>query len=149
MTGRDRNDCVLIVEDNPGDARLVQEAFNEVETAWTIEHVDDGGKAIDRIRRRGAHFEAPVPRLVLLDLDIPTLHGLEVLEHVKSDRALRTIPVIVFTSSDSPADVREAYELGANAYIVKPASLEEYVETVEAIDRFWRMSTLSPLEKTQ
>lgn len=124
---------VVMVEDNPGDARLAREAFDAVNSRVRLTVVPDGSAALERLRDSGDC----VPSLVLLDLDLPGMDGLAVLRELKSDPALRQTPVVVFTTSGDPADVRELYRHHANAYMRKPSDADGYFETIERLDRFW------------
>lgn len=128
---------ILLVEDSPADVRLTQEAF--AETAHPVElHVAcDGVEALDFLRRRGAHANAPRPDLILLDLNMPRMDGREVLAEIKRDPELRRTPVVVLTTSEDEEDVLQAYQLNANCFITKPVDLDRFFEVVRAIDLFW------------
>jgi two-component system, chemotaxis family, response regulator Rcp1 len=128
---------ILLVEDNAGDARLAQEALKENKVHNNIYHVKDGVEAMTFLRREGPYADAPVPDLVLLDLNMPRKDGREVLAEVKDDPALRLIPIVVLTTSAAERDLIESYGLHANAYVVKPLDLERFVEVVQAIENFW------------
>lgn len=128
---------VLLVEDNAAEVALMQEAFAELPVRHELRVVRDGEAALSYLRRRGEFAEAPVPDLVLLDLNLPRLGGLEVLEQVKTDDALRFVPVVVLSTSDHARDVRAALARQANAYLTKPMELAEFFGTVSAIDEFW------------
>lgn len=125
---------ILLVEDNPGDVRLTQEAFKELEYRRLVV-ARDGLEAIGTLRK--ALAEDDLPDLVLLDLNLPGKHGHEVLAEIKDDAQLRTIPVVIVTSSADSGDVRRSYELRANCYITKPSDLERFFEVIKGIDRFW------------
>ena len=128
---------VLLVEDDPGDVVHIQEAFeyNKVHNALHI--VSDGVEALEFLYRRGRYEGAPRPDLVLLDLNLPRKDGREVLEEVKADRDLRTIPIVVLTTSEAEQDILRSYELHANCYISKPVDLEKFISIVRAIEDFW------------
>lgn len=128
---------ILLVEDNLGDARLVREALIEVGTDAALQHVPDGVEALSFLRREGAHLAAPRPDLILLDLNLPRLSGREVLAQIKSDAALRRIPVVVLTSSQSDDDILSVYELSANCYVPKPADLDHFLAVIRTIEHFW------------
>jgi CheY-like chemotaxis protein len=127
---------ILLVEDNPADARLTRELLREASVANTVTVVGDGEQAMALLR--GSTGGAPFrPDLILLDLNLPRKSGQEVLEDVKGDAALREIPVVVLTTSDAERDVARSYGLHANSYIVKPVDLGRFVETVDALATFW------------
>lgn len=128
---------VLLVEDNPGDARLTQEAFREGNVQVTLHVVTDGIEALDFLHRRRAHEDAPRPDIVLLDINLPRLNGDEVLEEMRSDPDLDSVPVVVLTSSSAEEDVERLYDRHANAYLTKPIDPDEFIETVRALEEFW------------
>ncbi len=128
---------ILLVEDNPADANLVRRKMSGANTPNSVHVVHTGVDALAFVGKEGEFQEAPRPDMVLLDLNIPGLDGREVLEHMKSEPSLRTIPVVVLTSSEAPDDIAHAYELGANAYVRKPIDLDGYRQLVAAIDAFW------------
>jgi CheY-like chemotaxis protein len=128
---------VLLVEDNPGDVRLTHEALKEGRTPTRLNVVGDGEAALDFLRRRGRYTQAPRPALILLDLNLPRRSGREVLAEIKADEQLRSIPVVVLTSSQAEQDVRAAYHLNANCYVTKPADLEEFLRVMRALEEFW------------
>lgn len=128
---------ILLVEDNPGDARLAAEAFKEGRVPTRLHVVQDGIEAIAFLRREGPFESAPRPDLVLLDLNLPRKDGREVLAEIKEDPLLRRIPVIVLTTSQAETDVNRAYELHANCYIVKPVDFDRFIDVVKGIEDFW------------
>ncbi|ELY73089.1 response regulator [Natrinema pallidum] len=128
---------ILLVEDNPGDVRLTKEAFKQGRIENDLHVVSDGTEALDFLGRQGPYTDVPHPDLVLLDLNLPGKDGEEVLEELKADPALRSIPVIVLTSSRAEEDVVKSYELHANAYLTKPVDPDEFIETVRAFEKFW------------
>ena len=128
---------VLLVEDNPGDVRLTEEAFAEGELDTEIHVVTDGIEALDFLYRRGDYEDAPRPQIVLLDLNLPRKNGDEVLAELKDDPDLSHIPVIVLTSSEAETDVVRSYELNANAYLTKPVDPETFIEEIRTLERFW------------
>jgi len=132
---------ILLVEDNPGDVRLTELALEEVGISHDLQVVEDGKAAVDHLQGSQADRE---PDLVLLDLDLPRLHGTEVLEELKSDPELRRLPVIVLTSSTADADVRASYDRHANAYVEKPADVDDFVEVARQIQRFWLSTVKLP-----
>jgi CheY-like chemotaxis protein len=128
---------VLLVEDNPGDARLTIEAFKDAKVHLQLHVVTDGVQAIEFLQRRGEYAGCPRPDLVLLDLNLPRKDGREVLAEVKSDAALKTIPVVILTTSASEADIQRTYLLHANCFISKPVDMDGFLSVVRSIDDFW------------
>lgn len=128
---------ILLVEDNPGDARLTREALSHSATPSTLYDVRDGEQALAFLRREGRFASAPTPRLVLLDLNLPRRDGREVLEDMKKDPALQHIPVVVLTSSEAEEDIMRSYRLHANCFITKPVDLEQLTKVVQGIEQFW------------
>ena len=128
---------VLLVEDNPGDIGLVREAFKYVKTPMKLHVAVDGEKAMEFLQRVGSSKNAPVPDLVLLDLKLPKKNGQEVLKDMKSDISLKSIPVLIMSSSHSKDDIRRAYNNQANAYVTKPDDLDDFMRVAQAIDLFW------------
>jgi chemotaxis family two-component system response regulator Rcp1 len=128
---------ILLIEDNPGDARLAAEALKENKVRNNLYRVEDGVEAMDFLHRRREHTGVPMPDLILLDLNLPRKDGREVLGEIKDDPALRHIPVVVLTTSAAERDLIKSYGLHANAYIVKPIDLNRFIEVVEAIENFW------------
>ncbi|MDH5759658.1 MAG: response regulator [Gemmatimonadota bacterium] len=128
---------VLLVEDNPGDARLAREALKDAKVKNRIFHVEDGEKAMAFLRRTGEYAEAPRPDLIILDLNLPLKDGREVLAEIKEDPSLKTIPVVILTVSDAEEDILRTYELHANCYITKPIDLSQFIKVVNSIDDFW------------
>jgi CheY-like chemotaxis protein len=128
---------ILLVEDNPGDARLAVEALKESKLHNALHHVKDGVEAMDFLYRRGEHADAPPPDLILLDLNLPRKDGREVLEEVKSDPDLRKVPVVILSTSQAERDMLRSYDLHANAYVVKPLDLDQFIDVVKAIEDFW------------
>jgi chemotaxis family two-component system response regulator Rcp1 len=128
---------ILLVEDNPGDVRLTREALKEGKIKNNLHVVEDGAAALDFLERRGSHAGAPVPDLVLLDLNLPKVNGGEVLAEIKRSQRLRRIPVVVLTTSEAEEDILRSYELHANCYVTKPVGLEQFLRVVKQIDSFW------------
>ena len=128
---------ILLVEDNPGDVRLTQEAVREAKIRNTLNVVNDGEQAIAYVRRQGEYAERPRPDLILLDLNLPRKDGREVLQDLKSDPDLHRIPVVVLTSSEAEQDILSTYDLYANAYVTKPVDLEQFMRVVSSIQDFW------------
>jgi CheY-like chemotaxis protein len=128
---------VLLVEDDPGDVLMTREAFEDNKVANRLQVVSDGVSALAFLRKEGEHADAPTPDLVLLDLNLPRMDGREVLEAMKNDAALRSIPVVVLTTSEAEEDVVRSYSLHANAYVTKPVDFDRFIEVVRQIDEFF------------
>jgi CheY-like chemotaxis protein len=128
---------VLLVEDDPGDVLMTKEAFEDYKLQNTLYVVNDGAEAMDFLRRQGEHADAPRPDLVLLDLNLPRMDGREVLQAIKSDPALASIPVVILTTSEAEEDVLRSYSLHANAYVTKPVDFERFIQVVRQIDDFF------------
>jgi two-component system, chemotaxis family, response regulator Rcp1 len=128
---------ILLVEDNPGDARLTLEAFKEAKVINHLSVVSDGVEALAYLRRQDRYASAATPDLILLDLNLPRMDGREVLAAIKEDAALRTIPVVVLTTSSSQDDVARAYGHHANCYITKPVDLDQFLKVIQSIESFW------------
>jgi CheY-like chemotaxis protein len=128
---------LLLVEDNPADVGLVEEAFKEGKLLLSLHVAADGAMALQFLRKEGAFTEAPRPDLILLDLNLPKKDGNEVLHEIKNDPKLRQIPVIVLTTSDDEADVHRAYGLHANCYLTKPVDIDSFLHTIRSIENFW------------
>lgn len=137
IPGRSRTAHILLVEDNPGDVRLMREALALSSTDGKLMVVEDGDEAIRFLRRTAPYSEAVRPDLIFLDLNLPKRDGRQVLAEVKADVELRRIPIIVLTTSEAERDVQKAYELHANCYIRKPADLDEYLNVIQACENFW------------
>ena len=128
---------ILIVEDNPADARLVREVMRDSKVLNEIHWVPDGVEALDFLYRRGKHAGAPRPNLIFLDLNMPRKDGRAVLAEVKADEVLRRIPVVVMTSSQAEEDVARAYDAHANCYIRKPIDFQQFHQVVKTLENFW------------
>lgn len=128
---------VLLVEDDPGDALMTQEAFEHHKIRNTLHVVKDGVEALEFLRREGQYEDAPRPGLILLDLNLPRKDGREVLSEVKNDPAFRSIPVVVLTTSEADEDILRSYSLHANAYVTKPVDFDRFIEVVRQIDDFF------------
>ncbi len=128
---------ILLVEDNPGDARLTREAFNEGRLLNNLSVVTDGVEALAYLRQEGKYANSIRPDLVLLDLNLPKKDGREVLAEIKEDESLKMIPVVVLTTSASQEDVRRAYGSHANCYITKPVDLDQFLRVAQSIESFW------------
>ncbi|HEY4580977.1 MAG TPA: response regulator [Candidatus Acidoferrales bacterium] len=128
---------ILMVEDNPGDVRLMQEAFREAKVRNNIHIAADGVEALAFLRRQGRYADVPRPDVILLDLNLPKKDGREVLVEIKTDPGLGRIPVVILTSSEAEEDILKAYNLHANAYVAKPVDLEKFIAVVKSIEDFW------------
>lgn len=138
---------ILLVEDNPDDVLFMHRASKRVEISRPIHVAPDGQAAIDYLSNSGEYSDKakyPTPCLVLLDLKLPYKNGLEVLKWIRSRPDLKTLPVLMFTTSGESADVEEAYHLGANGYLVKPANMNELVNLVQSVKTFWLQHNLLP-----
>jgi CheY-like chemotaxis protein len=128
---------ILLVEDNPGDVRLTREALRDGKVRNNLSVVDDGVKALSFLRREGEYATAPRPDLILLDLNLPRKSGREVLTEIKGDPELKSIPVVILTTSGAEQDIVRAYELNANCYVTKPVDLDQFITVVKSIEDFW------------
>ncbi|MEV4509674.1 response regulator [Dactylosporangium sp. NPDC049525] len=128
---------VLLVEDDPGDVLMTQEAFEEHKVRNKLNVVSDGEEALSYLRREGPHADAPRPDLILLDLNLPRVDGRQVLQAIKEDPDLRRIPVVVLTTSGADEDILRSYSLHANAYVTKPVDFDSFIAVVRQIDEFF------------
>ncbi|GIF46748.1 response regulator receiver domain-containing protein [Asanoa ferruginea] len=128
---------VLLVEDDPGDVLMTQEAFEEHKLRNRLTVVSDGAEALAYLRREGRYADAVAPDLILLDLNLPRRDGREVLEEIKKDQELCQIPVVVLTTSAADEDILRSYQLHANAYVTKPVDFEQFISVVRQIDEFF------------
>jgi len=128
---------ILLVEDNPGDVLLTKHAFEKSSIENNISVAEDGEQALDYLHKRNGFEKVITPDLVLLDLNMPKKDGRDVLSDAKQDENLRRIPIIMLTSSKAEQDIRDAYDLYANGYILKPTDLSKFSEIVSAIEAFW------------
>jgi len=137
----ERGECqavdVLLVEDDPGDILMTREAFEQYKIRNVLHVVTDGEQALQYLRRTGDYAGAPRPGLILLDLNLPRLDGLEVLAELKADPVLKVIPVVILTTSQAQQDVLRSYALHANAYVSKPVDFETFMEAIRQIDSFF------------
>ena len=137
----DHGECqsvhVLLVEDDPGDVLMTKEAFEHYKLKNVLHVVTDGEQALQFLRRTGGYADAPRPGLILLDLNLPRLDGLEVLAELKADPVLKVIPVVILTTSQAQQDVLRSYALHANAYVSKPVDFETFMEVIRQIDNFF------------
>jgi len=128
---------ILMVDDNPADIDLTSEVLAQSEEHFHVNAVNDGAEAISFLRRQGKYAKAPVPDLVVLDLNLPHKNGCEVLSSIKADPALAKIPVVIFTTSQADSDITRSYKLGANCYLKKPGNLPEFIAVVQSMAKFW------------
>ena len=128
---------ILLVEDSPGDIRLTQEALADAKIHNRMSVVNDGIQALEFLRNEGDNPDAPRPDLILMDLNMPRMDGRECLEQIKADEKLKSIPVVILTTSEAERDIAQSYQLQANCYISKPVDLDQFIEVVAAIEQFW------------
>ena len=138
---------ILLVEDSPGDVRLVQEAFRNANVSVHLHVASDGVEAMAFLRHEGTHVHAPRPALILLDLNLPKMDGREVLAHIKKDASLKTIPTVILTTSEAEADIVKSYQLQANCYLCKPAQLDAFESLVKSINDFWLTKVKLPQQR--
>lgn len=135
---------ILLIEDNAGDIFLTTEILNEGRIAKSISIVKDGIEALDFLYKKGKYSTVLTPDLVLLDINLPKLNGLEVLEKIKTDRCLQEVPVIILSTSSSKEDITHSYKLFANGFITKPTSYEENYKFINYIKNFWQSEIVTP-----
>lgn len=135
---------ILLVEDNPGDVRLTQEAFKEGNLPVNLSVVMDGVEAIRFLKKMGEYADRPTPDLVLLDLNLPKRDGREVLEEIKMDPSLRRMPVVILTTSNAEQDIQKSYNLYVNCYINKPVDFDKFFDIIQKIEEFWLKTAILP-----
>jgi two-component system, chemotaxis family, response regulator Rcp1 len=128
---------ILIVEDNKGDARLIEEVFNQNKVFNSLNFVNDGVEAMDFLYARGKYKKMPKPDLIILDLNLPRKDGREVLAEIKADDNLKSIPVVIMTISQAEEDILRSYNLHANCYVTKPLDLKQFIKVVKSIENYW------------
>ena len=138
---------VLLVEDNPGDVRLTQEAFRDADISIRVSVASDGVEAMAFLKDQGEHALALRPDLILLDLNLPRMNGREVLASIKEDALLKTIPTVILTTSKAEADILNSYELRANSYLSKPVLLEDFYILIESVNDFWLTKAQLPQQR--
>ena len=139
---------ILLVEDSPSDSELTLEALKDFKVRNHVSVVEDGVLAMQFLRREGPYATAPRPDLIMLDLNLPRKDGREVLAEIKADENLKTIPIVVLTTSRAEPDILRAYQLSANCYIQKPVDFNQFLEVVRSIESFWLyVVTLPPAPK--
>ena len=140
---------ILLVEDNPEEAELAIRSLKKNNIANRLVHIDDGAEALDYIFSRGKYSERPPhsnPRLILLDLNLPKVGGLDILKQVKSDERTKMIPIVVLTSSQEQRDVIESYKLGVNSYIVKPVNFTSFAQAIAELKMYWLVLNQPPVQ---
>jgi CheY-like chemotaxis protein len=128
---------ILLIEDDLGDVELTKEGLQAAKMLINLHVVDDGVKALQYLKKEGPYTNAVRPDIILLDLNLPKKDGREVLQAVKTDESLKSIPVVVLTTSDADRDIAVCYNLGANCYITKPVSFEGFIKVVSSLEEFW------------
>jgi two-component system, chemotaxis family, response regulator Rcp1 len=128
---------ILLIEDNPMDVLITQEALKDARVRNRLSVVENGEEAMDFLRHRGKYADEPLPDLILLDLNLPKKDGREVLEEVKADPVLKHIPIVILTSSEAKEDILKSYRLHCNCFITKPVDLEQFTSVVRSIEDFW------------
>ncbi|MGC4095932.1 MAG: response regulator [Nitrospira sp.] len=128
---------LLLVEDNQGDVEMIKLAFRDGTPTCHIWVANDGMEALDFLHKRGKFTDAPMPQLILLDLNMPRMDGKQFLEVVKAEAELKAIPIVMLTSSQSPSDIKACYERHASCYVVKPFDVQEFSDTVQQVVKFW------------
>ena len=128
---------LLLVEDNQGDVEMIKLAFRDGTPTCHIWVANDGMEALDFLHKRGKFIDAPMPQLILLDLNMPRMDGKQFLEVVKAEAELKAIPIVMLTSSQSPSDIKACYERHASCYVVKPFDVQEFSDTVQQVVKFW------------
>jgi two-component system, chemotaxis family, response regulator Rcp1 len=138
---------VLLVEDSPGDVRLTQEAFRDANKGIHLHVACDGVEAMAFLRHEGVHIRAPRPDIILLDLNLPKMDGREVLAHIKEDKNLQTIPIVILTTSEAEVDIVKSYQLQANCYLSKPVQVDAFETLVKSINDFWLKEVKLPQQR--
>jgi CheY-like chemotaxis protein len=139
---------ILLIEDNPGDVRLTQEAFKEGSIAINLDVVMDGVEAIKFLKKEVPYNEATTPDLILLDLNLPKKDGREVLHEIKTDNNLKRIPVVVLTTSNAQQDILKSYNLHVNCYVNKPVDFDKFFDIIQKIEDFWLSTAILPTMAT-
>jgi CheY-like chemotaxis protein len=139
---------VLLVDDSPGDVRLTREALHEANPAIELHVAWDGVEAMAFLNREAPNEDAPRPDLILLDLNLPKMDGRQVLARVKADDSLKTIPTVILTTSEAPADILRSYQLQANSYVSKPVQLERFESVIRSVNDFWLTKAKLPHDRS-
>ncbi len=148
MNKNSRRFCVLLIEDNPGDVRLTQEAFRETGGNVNLEVVMDGVEAVAFLRKESPYEGKPTPDLILLDLNLPKWDGRQVLRNIKADATLKRIPIVVLTTSNATQDILNSYDLHANCFINKPVDFDNFFDIISKIQEFWLHTVTLPNNTT-
>jgi len=135
---------ILLIEDNPGDVRLTQEALKEGGMNHQLKVMPDGEEALRYLRHQEPYADAPRPHLIFLDLNLPKKGGLEVLKEIKSEPGVCMVPVLILTTSEADQDITQSYQLKANAYITKPVDINQFIDVIQSIERFWFQLAVLP-----
>ena len=137
---------ILLAEDSPADAEMAIDALKEARLANPIVHVEDGVEALDYLFRRGAHADRAegMPSVLLLDIKMPRMDGLEVLRHIRGDEKLKHLPVVILSSSREESDLARSWDLGVNAYVVKPVDIDQFFQAVKSLGTFWAVINETP-----
>jgi chemotaxis family two-component system response regulator Rcp1 len=146
MTPEDKIVEILLVEDNPGDVRLISEGLNKSRIVNHISVVYDGEEASDFLFKKGRYEQAPTPDIILLDLNLPKKDGRKLLAEIKHTETLQRIPVVVLTSSNAEADITMAYQLHANSYLQKPLDLAEFTAMIQSFEQYWLTRVILPVK---
>lgn len=138
---------ILLAEDSPADAEMAIDALREAHLANPIVHVEDGIEALDYLLMRGKHAGRPegLPAVLLLDIKMPRMDGLEVLKHIRSDEKLKHLPVVILSSSREESDLARSWDLGVNAYVVKPVDIDQFFQAVKTLGTFWAVINETPV----
>ena len=139
---------ILLVEDNPGDVRLTQEAFKESKFVYKLYVVNDGEEALEFLYKKQKFRNVPTPDIILLDLNLPKIHGTEVLKEIKNNPELKIIPVIILTTSEADEDILKTYQLYANSYITKPVEFQKFLNVVRKVEEYWLSIVKLPRRKS-
>ena len=137
---------ILLVEDSPSDALLTKEALRQGAIHHSLHRVEDGVEALAFLRKAGKYADVPQPDVILLDLNLLRMNGQEVLKEIRADQSLCYLPVIVLSTSEDERDVLEVYKLHANCYVAKPVGMQEFISTMQALERFWFTCVVLPLD---
>ena len=139
---------ILLAEDSPADAEMAIDALRDANLANPIVHVEDGVEALDYLLQRGAHAgrEDGLPAVLLLDIKMPRMDGLEVLKHIRSHDKLKKLPVVILSSSREESDLARSWDLGVNAYVVKPVDVDQFFRAVKLLGTFWAVINEAPVE---